>query len=1024
MRTLLIFCPFLLAAQDSAVLTGVAEDPRGAPVPGVTVRIVEAHNNLSRSATSDETGAYLFDALPPGDYVLTADKEGFSKLTLEHIALTARGRRSVRLQLSLASITNSVTVEGTVEGIATDPSTGTTISGDSTRFLPVNGRNVDGLVRTAPGIVTGEGGPFGDMSVNGLRSNTNYYTLDGVSLGAGSTVPMAAGGPMPGASAAAQGGNGTGTNQVSLDSLQEIRVQTSSFAPEFGRTPGAQVALTSRGGSNQFHGSLFEYYRNGSLNANDWFANAAGLPRGQMRLNQFGAAIGGPIIRDRTFFFSSYEGLRLLEPDTAVASVPDLTIRKTAPASLRPFLKAFPIPNGPELGSDAAQFSAVFSNPTNRDTASLRLDHTFTPRNYFSIRYGYTPAKGNSRSAEFAAPNMYSTYNVRNQSVTVSLQSTPKSSGANDLRFNYTASSLASYSLMDTFGGAQPLPQALVFPPGVDSTTGSFNFMVLGFSSYSLGQQSKSSQWQANIVDGLTMIAGRHQYKTGVDYRRIAQTSPQKPYTESVTFSGLAGDTGSLLSGKALSAIVSSNVPAIYPEFQNFSVYLQDTFQMSPETTITYGARWDVNPAPSARQGPAPLALSSYFPNQVTQLEPLYDTRWSDVAPRFGLSHQFGKSGREKVFRGGMGIFHDLGYGTSVAAFAGAPYASVRTMTSVAFPLSAANLSPPAMPPVPPYGQISAAQRNLQSPVVYEWNTALEWHFGRDQTLTTSYVGTMGRKLLRTTMQPSFNGTYDIIRLATNGADSDYNALQVQWVRRFVRNLQVQVNYTYSHSIDSASNDAGFGFASLFGGERGNSDFDVRHNLNMSGSYLLPSPSEGVLHALLKDWWSEWMFTARTGLPFDVQGVSAESSSSGGSGTGLFAQVRPDYTGAPVWIDDPNAPASRRLNPAAFASPDKYQQGNLGRNAIHGFGEVQLDFSLRRRIVVTERWSLNLMAQAFNISNSPNFANPTRNEGANMASSNFGVATRMLGKGFGVGAGSAFRTGGPRSAQFGLRLQF
>lgn len=1019
---LLLLCPLLLSAQDSAVLSGTVEDPKGAPVPGASVQIVESQRKVVRSTTSDDTGAYLFDALPPGDYSLTAEKEGFSKLTLEHITLNSRGRRSVPLNLSLASLSSSVTVQAVVEGIATDPSTGTTIGQDSLTFLPVNGRTVDALVRTAPGIVSGT--IAGQMNVNGLRSNTNYYSLDGVSFGSGTTIPSVSGGPVPGAAAMTQAGDTAESNQISLDSLQEIRVQTSSFAPEFGRTAGAQIAMSSRGGSNGFHGSLFEYFRDKTFNANDWFANAAGLPRGEMRMNQFGASFGGPLVHNRTFFFGSYEGLRLLEPDTAVASVPDLAIRQTAAATIQPFLNAFPLPNGPELGNDAAQFSAVFSNPSNRDAASLRLDHIFSPHHSGFLRYSYTPAEGTSRASEFVSPNVYSNYYSRNQLATAALQSVPKATVTNDLRFNFTVSSISSYSLMDTFGGAQPLTDSLVFPSGIDSSTGTFSLMVLGLSSYSYGQRSQTSQSQWNVVDGLTMIAGKHQYKVGLDYRSISQTSQQKPYTQTATFSGLSGDSYSLTSGTALNAIVSSNVGSIYPGFRNLSIYLQDTWQLGPQTTITYGARWDINPAPFARQGPAPLALSSYFSGEVTQTEPLYNTRWSDIAPRFGFSQQFGKSGRESVFRGGIGVFHDLGYGTSVAAFSGAPYSEVRTLTSVAFPLDSSNSAPPSMPPTQPYGQISAAERTLQSPVVYEWNAALERHFGADQTLTVSYVGTQGRKLLRTTMQPSYTDAYDIIRLATNGADSDYNSLQVQWARRFSRNLQAQVNYTYGHSIDSASNDAGFGFATLFGGERGNSDFDVRHMINASGSYLLPSPSTPVLHTLLKDWWADWMFTARTGLPFDIEGVSADSSSSSTTAPGLFAMVRPNYYGAPVWIDDPNAPAGRRINPDAFFAPDSYEQGNLGRNAIHGFGMVQLDFSLRRRIALTERVALNLMVQGYNITNTPSFANPTRDEGANMASSNFGVATRMLGKSAGVGTGSAFRTGGPRSLQFGLRLQF
>ena len=213
------------------------------------------------------------------------------------------------------------------------------------------------------------------------------------------------------------------------------------------------------------------------------------------------------------------------------------------------------------------------------------------------------------------------------------------------------------------------------------------------------------------------------------------------------------------------------------------------------------------------------------------------------------------------------------------------------------------------------------------------------------------------------------------------------------------------------------------GFATLFGGgERGSSDYDVRHNLNVSGSWLLPSPTAPWLAGALRNWWTDFMFVARTGTPFDIVGVSESSGNSSGSATagrGLFAQVRPDYNGKPVWVDDPTVPGGRRLNRDAFDSPTGYAQGNLGRNALRGFGMTQLDLSLRRQLSLGERRVLHLAVQAFNLLNTPSFANPSRNEGASMTSANFGVASRMQ-----TGGGSLYQNGGPRSMQLSLRFQF
>jgi hypothetical protein len=270
---------------------------------------------------------------------------------------------------------------------------------------------------------------------------------------------------------------------------------------------------------------------------------------------------------------------------------------------------------------------------------------------------------------------------------------------------------------------------------------------------------------------------------------------------------------------------------------------------------------------------------------------------------------------------------------------------------------------------------------------------------------------------------------YDILRTASNGATSDYHGLQVQFRRRMRRGLQTQLSYTYGHAIDSASSDAGMGgrgFAVLLGSERGNSDFDVRHNLSFSGSFEMPAPKSGIGRALLGNWWSEWLLTARTGLPFDVSGASqvaeGEEEEDETPPRGLFARIRPDYTGEPVWLGDPHAPGGRRLNPDAFELPDEYEQGNLGRNVIRGFGLLQLDYSLRRQFALSERWRLNVMAQAFNVFNHPSFMNPSRDEGANMASPSFGLATRMMNQGGGFNA--QYSAGGPRSLQFVLRLEF
>jgi hypothetical protein len=334
------------------------------------------------------------------------------------------------------------------------------------------------------------------------------------------------------------------------------------------------------------------------------------------------------------------------------------------------------------------------------------------------------------------------------------------------------------------------------------------------------------------------------------------------------------------------------------------------------------------------------------------------------------------------------------------------------------------------MPPTRPYGQITAGDGSLKSPVVYQWNGTWEKYFGSGQMMTVGVSGTKGSRLMRMENTPSFSDAYDILMKATNGASSIYHGVQVQFRKRMSSSLQTQFSYTWSHSIDSSSTDVGMGgggFASLFGeGQRGSSDYDVRHNVNFSGSWRLFAPRRSIFFFPIQNWYLDFVASARSGLPFDVQGVSSTTSDSSSSSPtrGLFAQTRPNYTGEPIWIIDGNSPGRRRLNKAAFEMPDGYEQGNLGRNALRGFGVGQLDLSLRRALPITERFRIDIAAQGYNILNHPNFANVSPMEGGNMSSPNFGVVTRMMNQSFGGGVNALYRSGGARSMELSLRLQF
>ena len=275
--------------------------------------------------------------------------------------------------------------------------------------LPLNGESFQTLIMLTPGVVltTTAFDDQGQFSVNGQRADANYFTVDGVSANFGVTgtaqLLQTASGLLPALSALG------GTNSlVSVDAMQEFRIQTSSFAPEFGRTPGGQVSILTRSGTNGFHGTLFEYFRNSVLDANDWFANYNHLPEPEERQNDFGSAVGGPVIKDKTFFFFSYEGLRLRQPLTQKTVVPDSSSRQQAPAAIRPYLNAFPVANGPELGTGLAEFNVSYSNPSSLDAYSIRIDQVINSKLGLFGRYSYSPSSIDQRGPYFGTPRVLS----------------------------------------------------------------------------------------------------------------------------------------------------------------------------------------------------------------------------------------------------------------------------------------------------------------------------------------------------------------------------------------------------------------------------------------------------------------------------------------------------------------------------------------------------------------------------------------------------------------------------------------
>jgi hypothetical protein len=588
---------------------------------------------------------------------------------------------------------------------------------------------------------------------------------------------------------------------------------------------------------------------------------------------------------------------------------------------------------------------------------------------------------------------------------------------------NYSLWNLEALSSVDAFGGATPLAPALWLPPGVRD--GALTLSVLGAGGYSLNARTRTRQRQLHLVDTLSHAGGTHHWRFGVDYRRLAPTDYFQPYQALFTFYGFTAPTGALLSGTAAAANVMTNEPAAYPLHIQFSVYAQDTWRATSRTTIIWGLRWDLNPAPDVRRGAPPVAVRGFanFP-EISRIDPLYQTRWRDVGPRFGLAYQLDTTpGAEMMFRFGIGILFDPSYAFALDSFRATPYVNQRNFIGAAFPLTAEQLQPLVLPAVRPYGMVAGAESDLRAPRVWVWNASLERYIGRSQSLVVTYAAAKARELLKLETRRSYSearddgsSDYDIIEAVSNKPSHNYHSLQLQFRRRLSASAQAQLSYTYSHAIDSGSlRRPPRGMNYIFDDLRRDSDLDLRHTLSFSGSVAFPSPPVSVLRQLFGGWATDWLVTARSGLPFEAAGMVTMPARRV-TVQRLYALVRPNLVrGESLWLDERGLPAGRRLNPAAFTLPADYAHGTLARNGLRGFELFQADLAIRRRFPVGERARLDLFLQAFNVLNRVNFVDPAREGTALLASPLFGLAAPWNAPWMGPA---------PRSLQAGFRWEF
>jgi hypothetical protein len=911
--------------------------------------------------------------------------------------------------------------------------------------MPLNGRSFQDLILLTPGVVTqtpqhgSSQGYSGEFSVNGQRTEENYYTVDGVSANVGQGPPggssfqQAAGtsGSLPGSTAL-----GTTQGLASVDSLQEFRVQSSSYSAEYGHNPGGQFAFVTKSGTNNWRGSLFEYVRNGYFDAIDWFNDYYHIPEPGIHQNDFGGTLGGPVRipgvyngKDKTFLFVSYEGLRLRNPQPASTSyVPDTALRASVPAVLLPVLNAFPEPNGPDLGGGIAEFIGSWSNPSSIDSSSVRLDHTLGSKTNLFFRFSNT---GSSQSA--GLPSDPGTANFSLRTYTFGVDSTITNRLANEFRLNYSSNNVDGFSVPASFAGSTPLnlAQAGGLSPG---SVMSFGFTSGSYTANLNDQKQTSSQAQWNLVDTLSFVSGSHAFKFGVDYRRLTPTIKLGSVGGFwYSFSEASVQTNSM------DYVGTFGYASFYPLYKNFALFAEDEWRVSQRLNLSFGLRWEVNPPPGVTQGFKPWTMvNGNDPNNGT-LAPygtsLWHTTWFNFAPRMGVAYTArNQSGREMVLRAGGGVFFDTGQQLGTLTLGPGMFAENYLQNR---PYPELTPVPAIVQPTPPYlgnagfNYPNAFYPHLQLPYTLQWNMSVQQALGKGQSLTLSYVGSRASRLqvlniIAPSNNPVFtsNGWCCYLYVENGNNTADYNSLQTQLQRRLSAGLTALASYTFSHCQDYGSTNLAYGY------QRGNCDYDVRHNFSAAASYDVPFVGKNrFVRGVFSHWGVDDRFLVRTGFPVTVYGPGLTSP----YGLSYDAGVNL-VPGNPIYLYGANCasvfqqlgglapgqtcPGGRAINPNAFVTANS-GLGNAPRNFVRGFGTWQMNSAIRREFPISERLKLQFRAEAFNIFNHPNFG--SINSGC--CGSTFGLATATLANSLGT-LNPLYQMGGSRSMQFSLRLAF
>jgi hypothetical protein len=1100
----LVVCVCVAPAQTfRGSIQGTITDTSGAAIPGAQVKVFSPDTGLNRIVPANDEGQYVASELPLGTYSITVEKAGFRTTTLTRIPVSVGSPTRADVKLPTGMVEEVIEVTADVPLIETTTNnTGGTLEASEVAELPVNGRDFTKLLELVPGASsdpvgsTESAGSYGLFSLNGNRGRSNNYLLDGTDMNDGYRN-------LPSVNQA--GVWGCPSTILPVDALAEIPV-TGNPEAEFGRSSGATVNIVTKSGDNTVHGSFFEYFRDGGLAARNFF-NTDAQPKNSFSNHQFGGSAGGPILKDKSFWFAAYEGQRENGGLPQLGTVPtqtDIDAYTSGGGVINPVIQsllnskpwgALPTSGGSET------FTTPFSN--NSDNVIAKIDqhlHIFSPGDLLTGRYFFSHGLQSFPLGMLytgsSAPGFNTSTPTHVNIVSLSYTSVPRSDLIFEIRGGYNR-------FLQQF-----VPQDMGLNP---NTAYGLNTLPPGFSSYDLGLPTidvgayspigvTASDARGRIdtnyqlFGNVSYIKGRHSFKAGYEWRRTFINSfIDSGHRGKLVFSSL----DDFLSGTIDSGSSAEGAGTRYSYQNGGGAYLLDSWRMTPRMTVNYGLRWDYFGVIGAKNnafsifnvktGGLQTIGASSAPSS------LYPKDWINFAPRLSLADDLLGNGK-LVIRTGAGIFYDSAsqdffvgnqaYNTNAGeagpAFNTIGFASpaVTGYDAANNPLSIISAGSPVFGDYTP-SSVFTVDQGLTTPRYAAYNFNIESQLAKNIALEVGYIGSQGRHLFRFRDINQVNNVagrtvncgngqtisygnqcfptystgsfvdiplYYINQIETS-AESSYNSAQATLKVQGLHGVTSTLNYTWAHSIDTASD--GLDFVPNASqpddsfnphAERASSNFDVRQRVQWYWTYNLPKANEAKWIA---DGWSlDGMLNVATGQPYTVSYLFEGDYN--GSG---------EYFGRPDIIGNPHAGTGgvNLLNMAAFAAPCTYDAGSgnctnghpgsEGRNAFNAPNYTNFDFSLTKTSHLRERLTMELRADLFNSFNHPNLSNPLLpGFGIDAFGNSHAVGNQLVAGADPVANGPQFVTttatpdvgsgnpylggGGPRSAQLAVHFKF